>query len=60
MSEAQVTDKGTGNMFGKTIDTARESFSDTIKPYADKLATGLYIIAGLLIMVLLALVTRAN
>jgi len=45
-----------GTMFGKTIDNARETLGDTFKP----LTTALYVIAGLLATILLALVTRAH
>ena len=45
-------------MFGKTLNQIHDSATETLKPYFDQISTALYIIAGLLIMIGLALVTR--
>jgi len=45
-------------MFGKTINQIQESATETLKPYVEQISTGLYIIAGLLVIVLLALVAK--
>jgi hypothetical protein len=45
-------------MFGKTISQIQETATDTLKPYVEQISTALYIIAGLAVMILLALVTK--
>ena len=49
--------KGT-TMFDSTIGKLSGNLSDTLKPYAQRIADALYIIAGLSVMILLALLAR--
>lgn len=47
-------------MFNGTRAKIQENVSDALKPHIEQISTALYMIAGFLVMILLALVTRGN
>lgn len=53
-----MTTIGERIMFGKTLGQMQDGLAETLKPHIRTISTALYVIAGLVIMVLLALVTK--